>query len=272
MEYLHNFFILNGNVKPCSNIEIKGNIIVYEVLRIMNGVPLFLPNHLKRLEISASMLKKRVPFSNPEFNKLIQELIITNKIIEGNIKITLEYQENASVIQSLIGFIPHSYPSPQEYTNGVKTVTSIDQRINPKAKVQNDELRTRLNNLMKKENAYEAILVHPEGFITEGSRSNIFFVKDKTIITAPDELVLGGITRDFIIKICKEKKISIQFEALKFPDINKMDGAFISGTSPKVLPINKIDSCNYTLPNPGIQYLTQEYDNLIQTYINTHQK
>lgn len=271
MEYLHNFLILDGNVKPCSNIEIKSNIIVYEVIRIIKGVPLFLINHLKRLENSASMLRKRVPFSDTEFNELIQQLINANKIFEGNIKITLEYKDEIKPVQTIVAFIPHSYPTQKEYLKGVKTVTSIDQRVNPTAKIQNDVLRSKLNALMKKENAYEVILAHPDGFITEGSRSNIFFVKNETIITAPDELVLGGITRELVIQICKEKKIPILLEALKFSELSTIDAAFISGTSPKILPINTIDKFSYNLPNQTIQELIQDYDDLINLYINNHQ-
>ena len=45
--------------------------------------------------------------------------------------------------------------------------------------------------------------------ITEGSRSNIFFLKDETLVTAPDNAVLNGITRKHILEICRENSIRL---------------------------------------------------------------
>ena len=92
---------------------------------------------------------------------------------------------------------------------------------------------------MKK--AFEALLVDSNGYIPEGSRSNIFFIKGDTVYTAPKGDVLLGITREYILKTCKELNIRVIEENIHICDLAKLDGAFMSGTSVNVLPIASID-------------------------------
>lgn len=266
MEYLHNYIIVNGKELKNQPITNQGKTVVYEILRIEDKIPLFLEKHFHRFVNSTKIINKKISFSISEFKNLIEHLIYLNKAADGNIKITVEYIENYEPEQSIIGFIPHSYPTVLEYNQGVKIVSTVNQRYNPAAKVWNDILRTEINNLIKNEQAYEAALIHPEGYITEGSRSNIFFIKDKTIITAPDEQVLSGITRENIKGICKESGYKLLFETLKYNELDQVDAAFLTGTSPKVLPIKSFDNYSFRLPNEVIQEISKKYDQLILAY------
>lgn len=270
MTYQHKYFIVNGTVQSCFDIQSLSPTVIYEVIRVQNGIPLFLEKHINRLQSSADMLNKKIPYSFIQFSNFLQELISENQIPTGNMKITLEYDDNAVIKQSVMGFIPHSYPSEEEYSQGVKVVSSIDYRKNPNAKVQNDDQRTKFNELMKKENAYEVLLVHPDGYVTEGSRSNIFFIHQNSIITAPDKDILAGITRDLVIQIINQTNYSLRLETLKFSEIVKMDAAFITGTSPKVLPIKSIDSITLNLPNNIINSISEQYEHLINSYVTAH--
>lgn len=272
MEYIHKTIIANG--KPVTKITItsENKTVIYEVLRIVNGVPLFIEKHLKRLNNSAPLLKKTLPFSVSEFKNLIDILITENKVFIGNIKISVFYDENATPVDSVIGFISHAYPSEQDYEFGVKTVSSINQRLNPGAKVQNTKLRNELNDFIRSEKAYEAILVHPDGYITEGSRSNLFFIMGNKIFTAPNNLVLSGITRENVIELCKLNNYNLDLTPVNYNDLNKMDAAFITGTSPKVLPVKQIDELEFRLPHPIITDLMKKYDKLIADYLKMHQK
>lgn len=271
MTYLHKYFIVNGAVELCHDIQNENSTVIYEVIRILDGIPLFLEKHIQRLNSSAELLNKKIPYSYSDFNKFILELIKVNQIFIGNIKITLEYDQNSAINQTNIGFIPHSYPTKEEYSQGVKVVSSVDYRKNPNAKVQNNDQRSKFNALMKKENAYEVLLVHPEGYVTEGSRSNIFFIYQNTIITAPDKDVLAGITRDLVIQLIKQNNYPLLLEPVTFGDMGKMEAAFITGTSPKVLPVRSIDTAIYSLPNSIIQDISEKYELLINSYLKSHQ-
>jgi branched-chain amino acid aminotransferase len=272
MEYIHQYIIKDGVPVKTYEYEKKGAILIYEVLRIIEGVPMFLEKHAQRLRNSSELLKKDLPFSSDEFKNLIENTIKINGISEGNIKVFLEYDDNQNVLQYHIGFIPHSYPLPETYRNGVKAITVQTQRLNPKAKVQNDLLRNEINSQIKEQDAFEAILVNPEGNITEGSRSNVFFIKENEIFTAPDDLVLSGITRENILKICLENNFRINLRPVRFDDLNNFDSAFLTGTSPKVLAIRCIDSVNFELPHTMIETITKKYNQLITDYISGNKK
>ena len=246
--------------------------VIYEVLRVVDGIPLFIEKHLKRLHSSALLLNKILPFSVSEFKNLINTLINENKVFIGNVKISVFYNENENPVFSIIGFIPHAYPSADEYQFGVKTVSSINQRLNPNAKVQNTKLRNELNEFMHSEKAYEAVLVHPDGYITEGSRSNLFFILKNRIFTAPDHQVLSGITRENVIELCRVSGYDLELSPVYYKDLEKADAAFITGTSPKVLPIRQIDNLEFRLPHPIISDLLEKFNKLIIDYIQTQRK
>lgn len=270
MEYLHQFVVTDGELSKNTELKPAGKTIIYEVIRVVNGIPVFFEKHLQRLKNSANLLNKAIPFSVWEFKELTNKLMAANKVFTGNIKISLIYQETAIAEHTVIGYIPHKYPEPADYIKGVKTVSSRNARLNPQVKAQNEKLRDQLNKLIQEESAYEAILVHPDGYVTEGSRSNIFFIKGKQIFTAPDHLVLSGITRENVIEICRNNNYEVIFSPVNYQELGKTDGAFITGTSPKVLPIRSIDAYNFNLPHPIIDDLLKKYNDLIDSYIKLH--
>lgn len=271
MEYVHNYIVYNGKIEKNFQPELHTNIIVYEVIRITEGIPIFLEKHLQRLYNSTKIINKEIPNSNSEFMNFVGELVESNEVKTGNIKISLEYDSKSEPEQFFIGFIPHKYPSSEEYKFGVKTISSQNLRENPNAKVQNSNLREELNKLIRAEEAYEAILVHPDGYITEGSRSNIFFIIGDKIVTSPDEKVLSGITRENVIEICRKNNYNLKLESLDYSKLSHVDAAFITGTSPKILPIKSIDNISLKLPNQIIDDLTEKYELLIREYLASHQ-
>lgn len=272
MEYLHQFILVNGYEIINNNVSNQGEKIIYEVLRIIDSVPVFWEKHFQRLSNSAKIINKIIPFSAQEFKNSLEKIIALNQINAGNIKVTLEYQNSPGPFRVVFGFIPHHYPSPEEYENGVTTISNINQRMNPEAKVQNDTLRSELNKIIQNGNAFEAVLVHPDGYITEGSRSNLFFIIGNTIVTAPDKVVLSGITRENTIQICRNNSYAISFESLKYSDLPKVDASFLTGTSPKVLPIKSLDHFTFRLPHPMIREISKQYDELIFSYIASYKK
>ena len=92
------------------------------------------------------------------------------------------------------------------------------------------------------ENAYEAILVNSKGYLTEGSRSNVFLLKGDELFTAPDRSVLGGITRRQIINICLKKGIRINYALIHRNQLADFNTIFMTGTSPGILPFCCISS------------------------------
>lgn len=266
MEGINKFFIENSNIKEINqleNIKVSGKVI-YEVLRIIHGKPLFLENHLLRMENSFKLINIDQCLDNFKIRNDIENLVRENEKLEGNIKLT--YNVNEKVMR--IFFINHSYPNEEMYKNGVKTILYFGERENPNAKIVNLNFREKVNIKIKENNAYEAILVDRNGYITEGSKSNIFMVKENVLLTSPIKTVLPGVTRGEIINIAIENGIKVEEVSYKYSDIEKLDGMFISGTSPKILPINQVDSIKMN-SNEIINKLIKCYNNKIIDYIKS---
>lgn len=246
---VNKFYVNNKKIISCDEFDenlIKEGKSIYEVIRVINSKPLFLKEHLKRMESSANLAFQNVGKFEVDtlfIEENIASLIKTNESMDGNIKIILNVEGDAD---SLLAFyIKHSYPTEEMYHRGVKTILFYDERSNPNAKIINDNFKKRVNKVLTEKNVYEAILVDHEGYITEGSRSNIFIVKGDTVLTTPGEKVLPGITRKKIIEVISEKGIKFVEGNIRAEDLKEMDGLFISGTSPKVLPICRVDDMVY---------------------------
>lgn len=273
-ECLHEYYVQNGEIKPCKTFDkesVYSDINVYEVIRVIKGVPIFCEAHFDRMKKSMELIKKTLSYSDDSLIEFMHMLIKANGNLDGNIKIIINADKPNRDIT--LYYINHSYPEKYLYDEGVKTILYHGERENPNAKIVNQDFRAKVNDKIKDEEAYEAILVDNNGYITEGSRSNIFMVKGNKVITSPVSAVLPGITREMIIKVCGENDIEVSEEYLSYEDISKLDGAFISGTSPKVLPIKAIDNLEYkSSQNPIIKEIMDKYNEIMDKYIDSHKK
>jgi len=163
-----------------------------------------------------------------------------------------------------IFFIEHSYPTAEMYENGVKVILYFGERENPNAKIINDNFRSEVNKQIKLHDAYEAILIDRNGYITEGSKSNIFMIKDNIIMTSPQNAVLPGITRDKIIEVAKEEGFKVEEIEYHYKKISESDAMFISGTSPKILPIAYVDEIKFNMKNNLVIKLMKSYNKKIE--------
>ncbi|WMJ81286.1 aminotransferase class IV [Clostridium sp. MB40-C1] len=263
-------FIYNNDVRVSKEFDLfnpNGGKSLYEVLRIVEGVPLFLEDHLERLENSAKVTSLKLWMKKDEIRDKIYELCKVNDIFLGNIKLIFNYQEDESK-NFLAYFIKHKYPSRDMYEDGVATALYHAERENPNAKVVNSKLREDTNNFIKEKNVYEAILVDNNGYITEGSRSTIFAIKGEKVYTSPIKDVLPGITRKYVLKVCEQSKIDVIEKRIHYTKIDDIDSFFICGTSPKVLPIHKVDYTKCDIDNYILEKIKVGYDNIIKQYIN----
>jgi branched-chain amino acid aminotransferase len=161
-------------------------------------------------------------------------------------------------------FIPVFYPAGKLYTTGVKVALIDFERNSPQIKMHRPDYKNAIAAALKQYDVYELLLVQNEK-ITEGSKSNVFFIREDTVFTAPDRLVLSGITRNKVIEICKKLSIPIHLQAIDIKSIKSMDAAFLTGTSPKVLPINEIhDLITFKSGNHIVQQILKEYEVLLE--------
>jgi len=119
-----------------------------------------------------------------------------------------------------------------------------------------------LGNVMSNETAIdtnndEAALVR-DGIISEGSHTNIFFVKDGTVFTHPaNEHILNGVTRKIVLKLCSELDIPVMEKPIAESEIEQMDEAFFTGTTTQIAAISQLDD-HFFYQNDAIGKTTQK--------------
>jgi branched-chain amino acid aminotransferase len=248
--------------------QAKSNHTVYEVIRIVDGIALFLEDHFERLISSVQIQGLQLEMELSEFRQHIIVLTKLNEQQNGNVKFTLS--KVGKVNHWLFSFIPHSYPTSNDYQKGVPIGLLIVERENPNAKVIQNKVRDKANQLIEANQLHEVLLVDRNGMITEGSRSNVFFVKDNLFYTAPASMVLVGVTRKKVLECLSELNFKVIEEAVSASEIGNFDAVFLTGTSPKVLPVNRIDSISFPTNNSFVEQLMEKYNLMIETYLKVH--
>jgi branched-chain amino acid aminotransferase len=153
------------------------------------------------------------------------------------------------------------------YQNGVESEFFRAERIDPNIKKINPALIERISTFIKTENIYDALLVSEGETIMEGSKTNVFFIRDNSVYTAPGSLVLKGITRQKVFELCKNLRFQIEETLIPAMDLQTFDAAFFSGTSPKILPISRIANIRFQPNHEILRLLMHAYEEMIAAYM-----
>ncbi len=261
---IHDYFILNGNPEPVNRyINQADEQGIYEVLRIEKGIPLFIEEHLDRFCKSALLSGKKTHFNKNEITGFIKVLITKNRVLTGNILIL--YKDNLKIF-----YINHKYPEPEWYESGVACEILNAERKNPNVKIYQSSVRQRANALIKEKGLYEVLLTDQNGRITEGSRSNLFFIKNDELITPPSAKVLMGITRQKTILLAEKAGIPFSEQDVYVKDLAGFQALFITGTSPKILPVSQIGNISFNPQHHLVKLLQNSYNKLVADYISSN--
>jgi branched-chain amino acid aminotransferase len=262
------FILTQNGALPVSDskiLQINPEHSVYEVIRLIDGKALFLEDHFERLRSSVNIRRFRFEMEFSEFKQKMAEIASLNQKQNGNVKFILSEFEKKN--KWSFSFIPHSYPTPNDYAEGVKTGLLFAERENPNAKVVQNLVREKANQMISSQDLYEVLLVDRNGQITEGSRSNAFFVKGNWFYTAPASVVLVGITRQKVLECLNKLAFPVIEEAVLASEINDFDAVFLTGTSPKVLPVKCIDNIRFQAKNVFVEQLKEKYNSMIERYL-----
>ncbi|MBN2237223.1 MAG: aminotransferase class IV [Bacteroidales bacterium] len=236
---------------------------IYEVIRLHHGVPLFWDAHWIRFQYGINAIGLKVKFDKLKVEKALRNLIEENMFSSINIRIDA-VDENI-----LLYGIQSFYPSENDIQLGVDLNLTSTVRINPTIKFYRKQWREDRHSEINNAGVYETLLVNPEGMITEGSHSNVFFIKDQTLYSADESSILSGITRSEILKIAKTKNISVVYNQVFADNYWEYETAFLCGTSYNVLPVKQIEQKVYSIDHPLLNALKFSFD---QHFLNEYLK
>ncbi|MEZ4524321.1 MAG: aminotransferase class IV [Desulfobacterales bacterium] len=268
-ETVGDVYFVCHELRSCGDTEIFDRIgpgAIYEVIKLIEGIPLFFEAHMDRLKRSADLAGERVEKNEAEIWDEIHTLVEKNRKEHINVKLICCREKKGELF--LTYFIRSEYPGPDVYAKGIRTVLYGGEREMPNIKTLRDSFRARVEGMREKTGAYEALLVDQNGYVTEGSRSNIFFVKQGEIFTPPAGTVLLGVTRQHVVKICKSLGLNFREHPLHRSELGKIDGAFITGTTVDVLPVSHVDEISLSsVSHPLVQKIVEAFAKEISSYI-----
>lgn len=241
--------------------------VIYEIIRVIDGVAIFLEDHISRFITSAEILSIPIDTCKDNIHQWVVDYITQCSIETGNLKFAYFYHQDKQPT-FLVYATKFAYPPAELYTTGIKTDLLNAERLHPNAKDE-QPVRAIANTFIAEHSLYEALLVNADGTITEGSKSNFFAQLGNRFITAPGETVLKGITRKYVIQAIEECGFVLEERLLNTEELASATGAFISGTSPKILPIATIGDISFRVPTGEILLLIKQYEHILKDYIFT---
>ncbi|WAH35779.1 aminotransferase class IV [Alicyclobacillus dauci] len=220
---------------------------VYEVIRVYGGQPFLLDWHIERLLNSLHAIRIPSPHDADGYKELIVSAI--QRSAEEEASIYLQVTRGAAARN-------HLFPADTTVPSVSLVVRPLsakpDQKpgkllIQPDERWANSYIKTLnlLPNILAKQAAHdagadEALLVR-DGHMIESASSNLWFVRDGKLITAPtDRFILPGITRRYVLELAGQLDIPVEQVKLPLSELSSVDGIFITGTILEILPIESV--------------------------------
>jgi D-alanine transaminase len=236
---------------------------IYEVCAVKNGVLFDMDGHLARLGRSLGALSIPAPLSNTSLLMVMRELMLRNKLYNGLI-----------YLQISRGVAKRDHPFPKVIRPSIiLTARTLDMKLGDARAETGISVQSQadirwgrvdiktinlLPNVLAKQAALEAgfgdaWLVDDHGYVTEGTAQNAWIVdREGNLRTRPlSHDILGGITRETIIKVARDLGYPLEERAFTLDEAKLAREAFITSATSFVTPVVRIDDASIGNGVPG---------------------
>jgi len=235
---------------------------VYEVILFNEGVFYDFDAHINRLFNSLKSIEIEFSFTKKTIELIIKNLIRLNRVTFGSVYIQVSRgvaernhtYDNLKVKPILTIITSKKHNTTNAIIKGVKAITIRDNRWSrPDIKTTQLLPNVLAKTIANKQGAYESIFIDDEGYVTEGSSSNIWIINNKNeIITRNiDGKILSGITRKTVAEFAKLNDLKVLEKKFSKEDMFKAKEVFLTSASSFVTPINEIDEVKVNNGNIG---------------------
>ena len=212
---------------------------LYETIRTLDHRPVFLQPHLDRLFDTAKQTGLRIPYSQKMIRPMISKVVKNFGKPDQRCRI-LAFPDTVVIYTSSLNLKPSIY-------EGVDTITVSGTRNDPEIKTTDYNLCLRAWELAEKNGCFEALLSDQNDNILEGSRSNVFWVKNKSLYTQEDD-ILPGITRQTLLT---RSHYPINYGNLNLLDFERLNEVFLTNSGSGIIPVIKVNSVKIGDGKPG---------------------
>lgn len=264
---------LNGKFMPIEEAKVsvldRGFIFgdgVYEVIPVYSRRAFRLEEHLQRLQHSLDGIQLKNPHSESEWTDILNELIRRSApedqylylhVTRGVAKRDHAFPIPAPTPTVFVLSNPLTTPSAELLKSGISCITVVDNRwlrcdIKAIALLPNVLLR----QAAVAAGCAEAILIRNDEFMTEGAASNIFVVKNGTLLAPPkDNLMLPGITYDVILEIAAANGIPHEVRKVMKEEVFSADELLLTSSTKEVMAITTLDGKPVGDGRPGAMFV-----------------
>jgi len=252
---------------------------LFETMRAYQKKIFRLGHHFQRLFLSLEYLKFPILFNCDSLKEAINKTIEANQLEDAYIRLNVTRGEGATVpdpttcITPNLIIITREYVpySPSLYQKGYRAKVV---RVRPSPHTPTVTMKTLnfLNNIIAKMEAKESgfnegIMINTEGFVTEGTVSNIFMLKGDFLSTPAKEVgFLPGITRQAILEISEARELKTQEGKITLNELLEADEAFLTNSLIEIMPLVEVDGhpIGKGTPGPLTQELMSSYKELVK--------
>ena len=251
---------LNGSFLPESEAKLsifdRGLLFadsVYEGFGILDSQIVDYEYHMDRLDRSLGELEMPWPMSRDELLEAMMHLIEVNKLREGFMYLQVtrgerdrSYLYDGDYVPNVFAFTQKEKFAADAPPTPVKLATTPDIRW-ARRDIKTTNL---LGQVMAKQaahraGAYEALMIAPDGHVTEAGSSSFFFIKGRDLFVRPvSNDILNGITRQTMLRVAETHQLHVREEEYTLEQALAADEAFITASSIYVLPVGRIDDAD----------------------------
>ena len=246
------------------------DVTYYETLRVKRGVALFFEDHLNRLKKSVQGIENFDVDIDDIRHKSYEFINRFNPDFDGSLRIVLT--RNHLLIHACEANIPEALLFEQ----GINTLSLKWERVDPNIKVFRGDYKSAVAAKFAEQNShghpYELLLTDNEGRLYEGSKSNLFVIKDGTVYSAPDDKILLGITRNRVMRALEQSGAELKIGMFTLDEItqDKNAAVFVSSTPFDILPVKYIDGYELNFEgNALLRSIQQSYQRIADEYIES---
>ncbi len=252
---------LDGQYKKISQDALKvlspgvlKGLGVFETLLCQDGKVFFFREHYRRFLHGCDRYVLPKPLILGEIKNIVAQLLRENKLKDGRVRLAAwrrgwELHFAIVVIPHCVfpssvyerGFCACIYPKRMDRSFELAKVKSLDYGFFLKA-----------YEYALEHDCHEAVFLNSAGEIVEGSRSNIFFVKDAKLLTAPlSSGCLAGVTRQAVLSVAKSLKIKTALVVTTLESFQNSDEAFLTNALIGIMPLTKFSGHKIGIGRPG---------------------
>jgi branched-chain amino acid aminotransferase len=244
-----------------------------------------LTEHIERLHNSAKIMMMELPYSVEELVQATKDTVRATGLDSCYVRPIAYYGYGEMGLNTLPCEVDVSiacwpwgaYLGEDAVTKGVRMKISSWQRhdhntMPPAAKTTGNYVNSSLAKVEALKAGYdEAIMLSPQGFVSECTGENIFVARDGVFITPPVAAgALEGITQDSVIAIAKDLGFEVRFDYLTRSDLYVCEEMFVCGTAAEVSAVNSVDDRDIPCPGPMTTAIAAEYAKAVRGQVDRY--